>query len=290
MIGVWSRTWTARAPTASYTPGVAPRHAAGQRGGHPAQGQGQVQRVEAERRRPVPQVRDQPRACPKVVEEVYGIKAPERAAERPRAGVPHRRPRPEPAGQGHAVGDDPAQPDDRSPARPRARLGVIGGDKNGYPNGRRLADDVLDISLQVVEGELVGAAERPGRQGRPQRRAFGGPFPYIGLPTSGSMSVNSGAGALRHRRRAAGDDAGDGGARSPGGDERRHGDAAGLTPAAAGLDLLGAGSSARGAVWLRRRRSRPVAHPCHAPVARWCAWCAPLAFRTTGLTASLADP
>ena len=36
-------------------------------------------------------------------------------------------------------------------------LGVIGGDKNGYPNGRRLSDDTLDISLQVVEGELVGS-------------------------------------------------------------------------------------------------------------------------------------
>ena len=36
------------------------------------------------------------------------------------------------------------------------RLGVIGGDNQGFPNGRRLADDVVDIALQVVEGELVG--------------------------------------------------------------------------------------------------------------------------------------
>ena len=36
------------------------------------------------------------------------------------------------------------------------RLGVIGGDTQGFPNGRRLGDDVIDIALQVVEGELVG--------------------------------------------------------------------------------------------------------------------------------------
>ncbi len=32
------------------------------------------------------------------------------------------------------------------------RLGVLGGDNQGYPNGRRLADDVTDISLQASAG------------------------------------------------------------------------------------------------------------------------------------------
>jgi hypothetical protein len=32
------------------------------------------------------------------------------------------------------------------------RLGVIGGDLQGFPNGRRLTDDVVDISLQAVAG------------------------------------------------------------------------------------------------------------------------------------------
>jgi len=36
------------------------------------------------------------------------------------------------------------------------RLGVLGGDRNGFPNGRRLQDDVVDISLQAVGGELKG--------------------------------------------------------------------------------------------------------------------------------------
>lgn len=37
-----------------------------------------------------------------------------------------------------------------------SRLGVIGGDKAGFPNGRRLGDDVIDIAERVVAGELKG--------------------------------------------------------------------------------------------------------------------------------------
>ena len=36
------------------------------------------------------------------------------------------------------------------------RLGVLGGDLAGYPNGRRLEDDVVDISERVVGGALIG--------------------------------------------------------------------------------------------------------------------------------------
>ena len=42
-------------------------------------------------------------------------------------------------------------------------LGVIGGDLAGYPNGRRLTDDVIDVSLKVVEGCLIDTAARPTR-------------------------------------------------------------------------------------------------------------------------------
>ncbi len=34
------------------------------------------------------------------------------------------------------------------------RLGVLAGDNAGFPNGRRLADDVVDISIQAVEGAV----------------------------------------------------------------------------------------------------------------------------------------
>jgi len=37
-----------------------------------------------------------------------------------------------------------------------SRLGVLGGDLAGYPNGRRLEDDVVDISERAVGGALIG--------------------------------------------------------------------------------------------------------------------------------------
>ena len=43
------------------------------------------------------------------------------------------------------------------PATPLAnqqRLGLIGLDAAGFPNGRRLIDDVVDIELRVAEGRL----------------------------------------------------------------------------------------------------------------------------------------
>ena len=41
---------------------------------------------------------------------------------------------------------------DIAPADEESRLGVLGGDNAGYPNGRRPADDVVDISLRAVAG------------------------------------------------------------------------------------------------------------------------------------------
>ena len=41
------------------------------------------------------------------------------------------------------------------PAASPNRLGVLAGDLAGFPNGRRLADDVVDIELRVVAGVLV---------------------------------------------------------------------------------------------------------------------------------------
>ena len=41
------------------------------------------------------------------------------------------------------------------PATLANRFGVIAGDLAGFPNGRRLADDVVDIELRVVAGVLV---------------------------------------------------------------------------------------------------------------------------------------
>jgi hypothetical protein len=65
-------------------------------------------------------------------------------------------------------------------------LGVIGGDNAGFPNGRRLSDDVLDVALQVVEGVLVGQDTGLGDGVDANDRTFGNSFPYEALPQSGS--------------------------------------------------------------------------------------------------------
>ena len=42
-----------------------------------------------------------------------------------------------------------------TPYAKRSRLGLIAGDPAGYPNGRRVTDDVLDISARVVAGGVL---------------------------------------------------------------------------------------------------------------------------------------
>jgi hypothetical protein len=72
------------------------------------------------------------------------------------------------------------------PTQNPKRLGVLDGDNAGYPNGRRLTDDCIDISLQVVAGELVGKKNDLGDGVDVNDRPFGETFPYVALPTSGS--------------------------------------------------------------------------------------------------------
>ncbi len=43
-----------------------------------------------------------------------------------------------------------------TPMASRKRLGVLAGDAAGYPNGRRVSDDVTDISARAVAGVLCG--------------------------------------------------------------------------------------------------------------------------------------
>jgi hypothetical protein len=44
-----------------------------------------------------------------------------------------------------------------TPSAGRSRLGVLGGDLAGWPNGRRVSDDVTDVALRAVAGVLAGA-------------------------------------------------------------------------------------------------------------------------------------
>ncbi|HKS99207.1 MAG TPA: DUF4331 domain-containing protein, partial [Rugosimonospora sp.] len=85
------------------------------------------------------------------------------------------------------------------PAANPNRLGVLGGDLQGFPNGRRLTDDVVDIELQALEGaaqsgKLV-AALAAGDKVNANDNAFGATFPYVALPNVGA--VNRGAGTAK---------------------------------------------------------------------------------------------
>jgi hypothetical protein len=68
---------------------------------------------------------------------------------------------------------------------PEDRFGVIGGDNAGFPNGRRLGDDVVDIELQVVAGILKGNAVPLGDGVDQNDKPFLSTFPYLAAPTSG---------------------------------------------------------------------------------------------------------
>jgi hypothetical protein len=43
-----------------------------------------------------------------------------------------------------------------TPMPSRKRLGLLAGDGAGFPNGRRVSDDVLDISMRAYSGILAG--------------------------------------------------------------------------------------------------------------------------------------
>lgn len=71
------------------------------------------------------------------------------------------------------------------------RLGVIAGDNAGFPNGRRLKDDVVDIALRVVAGVLLGPPYSTGVNAQlgdaVQRndKTFASTFPYLAAPNEG---------------------------------------------------------------------------------------------------------
>jgi hypothetical protein len=72
------------------------------------------------------------------------------------------------------------------PAAHPKRLGVLDGDNAGFPNGRRLTDDVIDEALQVMEGELVGSKNDLGDAVNKNDKGFEKYFPFVAEPTSGS--------------------------------------------------------------------------------------------------------
>src|SRR5919201_288823 len=65
------------------------------------------------------------------------------------------------------------------------RLGVLGGDLAGWPNGRRLEDDVIDIAERAVGGVLIGHSLPLGDGVDANDVSLQSSFPYEPDPFSG---------------------------------------------------------------------------------------------------------
>jgi Domain of unknown function (DUF4331) len=85
-----------------------------------------------------------------------------------------------------------------SPSANPSRLGLLGGDVAGFPNGRRVFDDVVDISLRAVAG---GTPFTPATDISPNNTLGDGVanndvpfltrFPYLGTPQSGNSTLGA---------------------------------------------------------------------------------------------------
>jgi hypothetical protein len=78
-------------------------------------------------------------------------------------------------------------------------LGVVGGDLAGFPNGRRVVDDVTTIELRAIAGLTIplvdktftpdGAAALVTDGTTNTNSPYLNVFPYLGLPASGSKTL-----------------------------------------------------------------------------------------------------
>ncbi len=78
-----------------------------------------------------------------------------------------------------------------APSKEPNRLGVLGGDLQGFPNGRRLADDVVDITLQAAQGAATNGivkALAAGDKVNANDKKFGTSFPYVAVPNNKNVN------------------------------------------------------------------------------------------------------
>jgi hypothetical protein len=72
------------------------------------------------------------------------------------------------------------------------RLGVVGGDLAGFPNGRRLTDDVIDITVQAAEGVLQAghpaAVDTLSDGVDANDHPFEANFPYVAWPNEQAVN------------------------------------------------------------------------------------------------------
>jgi Domain of unknown function (DUF4331) len=83
---------------------------------------------------------------------------------------------------------------DPTPKDNRKRLAVLAGDFGGFPNGRRVSDDVTDISARAVIGVLAGPPfngfpnNRIGDAVNSNDKPYQETFPYVAFANSGRNS------------------------------------------------------------------------------------------------------
>ena len=85
------------------------------------------------------------------------------------------------------------------PSASENSLGLVAGDAAGFPNGRRLGDDVVTIELRAMAGLTIplvdpsftpdGAASAVADGTTNTNAALTGTFPYLGLPGGGYQTV-----------------------------------------------------------------------------------------------------
>ena len=143
----------------------------------------------AERREELRQVRGQPGGRAPAERPVQARRQGDRAHGH-RPGAPDRRPRAHPDRCHPAAADTLKLNLGVPPSATPNRFGVLANDVAGFPNGRRLADDVTDITLRVVAGALLkpeeGGKQIPLGDGVDQNdKPFRSSFPYVALPTDG---------------------------------------------------------------------------------------------------------
>jgi Domain of unknown function (DUF4331) len=141
------------------------------------------------------------------------------------------------------------------------RLGVLAGDNQGFPNGRRLGDDVVDISIQAVagaaqSGQLVDALAA-GDKVDANNVAFGDTFPYVALPNVDA--VNTGAAPAAGADPSASPDHDADTTPSPAADESG-------SPTPQAMSWIGGGTALGAALfgtwwWMSRRRRLTVTPP-----------------------------
>ena len=144
------------------------------------------------------------------------------------------------------------------------RLGVLAKDLQGFPNGRRLTDDVVDIEIQAVvgaaqSGQLVQALAAGDKVDQNDNQ-FSGNFPYVALPNVGAVNKGGGSAGAAGDSGSAGAPAGGAPNATASGQAAAPGETGDLTNVAAittgGVGVFAVLAAVGFFLWFRRRRPR----------------------------------